>query len=175
MARRATPTIPDVVAALAPLVGWLDDSADAEPSRPQVAAAVRASARYLAAAYPGGTVELRVPPFVAVQLVAGADHRRGTPPNVVELDPRTWLRLVTGRLGWSEALAEGAVLASGARADISDLLPLDLPGARSRDESPNRIQGDRVLDPGARGLAREAEASQVEPQVPQRGADGRAR
>jgi hypothetical protein len=67
---------------------------------------------------------VRVPPFAAVQCVAGPRHTRGTPPNVVETDPRTWLELVTGRLAWSAALAEGRVDASGTRADLTDLLPL---------------------------------------------------
>ncbi|MET9343765.1 MULTISPECIES: sterol carrier family protein [unclassified Nonomuraea] len=73
---------------------------------------------------PGRTVEVRVPPYAAVQCVEGPRHTRGTPPNVVETDPRTWLELAIGRVTWSEAMARGAVLASGARADLSDHLPV---------------------------------------------------
>ncbi len=73
---------------------------------------------------PGNSVEVRVPPYGAVQAVGGITHRRGTPPAVVETDPATWLALVHGRLGWAEAVAGGAVVASGQRSDLSDLLPL---------------------------------------------------
>jgi uncharacterized protein (TIGR03083 family) len=88
--------------------------------RPALAAATRLLAEILAARAPGHSVELRVPPFVAVQVVAGPRHTRGTPPNVVETDPLTWLRLATGRLGWTDA----PVSASGQRADLSGYLPV---------------------------------------------------
>ncbi len=91
-------------------------------------AALRSAARYLlhvlAAVAPGRSVEMRVVPVAAVQCVAGPRHTRGTPPNVVETDPVTWFRLATGRLGWAEAVETGAVRASGARADLSEYLPL---------------------------------------------------
>lgn len=73
---------------------------------------------------PGNSVEVRVPPYGAVQAVGGITHRRGTPPAVVETDPQTWLELVHGRRDWAEAVAVGAVVASGERSDLSDLLPL---------------------------------------------------
>lgn len=63
-------------------------------------------------------------PVAAVQAVAGPRHTRGTPPNVVETDPETWVRLATGRLGWDEAVGSGSVRASGARSDLSAFLPL---------------------------------------------------
>jgi hypothetical protein len=85
---------------------------------------VKTTARWLAQQVPGKSVELRVPPHVAVQCVPGPPHKRGTPPNVVETDPLTWLRLATGRLAWAEAMAQGVVSASGNRADLSDHLPL---------------------------------------------------
>jgi hypothetical protein len=69
---------------------------------------------------------VRVPPFGAVQCVEGPRHTRGTPPNVVETDAATWLALVTGGLGWGEAVTSGRVRASGSRADLSALLPLAL-------------------------------------------------
>jgi uncharacterized protein (TIGR03083 family) len=102
----------------------LPDGAPAPISRPALALAVRATAEYLVAIAPGRTVEVRVPPFVAVQAVAGPRHTRGTPPNVVETDACTWLRLATGRLGWADATAGGAVRASGQRGDLSAWLPL---------------------------------------------------
>jgi hypothetical protein len=73
---------------------------------------------------PGRSVELRVPPHVAVQCVPGPRHTRGTPPNVVETDAATWLRLAAGHATWADAVAEGKVTASGNRADLSDHLPL---------------------------------------------------
>jgi uncharacterized protein (TIGR03083 family) len=93
-------------------------------ARPALASTVRTLAEMLAALSPGRSVELRIPPFVAVQAIAGPRHTRGTPPNVVETDPLTWLRLATGRLGFAEALAAGAVTASGTRADLTPHLPL---------------------------------------------------
>ena len=110
-------------AALAPAAAWLAGEAE-QPSRRELGAAVRTSARWLAQQVPGRSVELRVPPFVAVQCVPGPRHTRGTPPNVVETDPETWLRLATGELTWAEAVAGGRVSASGNRADLSALLPL---------------------------------------------------
>ena len=86
--------------------------------------AVRFTLEELAEVAPGHTVEVRVPPDGAVQVVEGPRHTRGTPPNVVETDPQTWLALATGDLTWDEALAEGRVHASGERADLTPWLPL---------------------------------------------------
>jgi hypothetical protein len=97
---------------------------DTPPPRPALAQAVRLSLRTLAQVAPGRSVEVRVPPFAAVQCVEGPRHTRGTPPNVVETDPRTWLELATGGLTWTDAVAAGRVTASGSRADLSALLPL---------------------------------------------------
>jgi hypothetical protein len=104
---------------------WLRDDARPAPSRADLAAAVRLTARTLAAAAPGASVEVRIPPFVAVQCISGPRHTRGTPPNVVETDPRTWLLLVTGLLQLTVASAAGAVQLSGSRAgEIQTWLPL---------------------------------------------------
>lgn len=73
---------------------------------------------------PGASVEVRVPPYAAVQAVAGVRHTRGTPPAVVELDADTWIALATGELSWADAERDGGVRASGERADLSPLLPL---------------------------------------------------
>jgi len=102
----------------------LPDRAPVAFDRSALAAGVRGLAGMLAAKYPGRSVEVRVPPAVAVQCIAGPRHTRGTPPNVVETDPVTFLRLATGRAEWSEALAAGQVRASGNRADLSEQLPL---------------------------------------------------
>ncbi|HET6286083.1 MAG TPA: sterol carrier family protein [Amycolatopsis sp.] len=110
-------------AAIAVISPWLSGSGP-EPARPELAAAVRLSLRTLAGDAPGKSVEVRVPPFAAVQCVEGLRHTRGTPPNVVETDPRTWLELATGLLGWADAVASGRVTASGSRADLARWLPL---------------------------------------------------
>ena len=105
------------------LAAWLDGGA--APGRAVLRAAVKESLAALAADAPGRSVEVRVPPFGAVQCIAGPRHTRGTPPNVVETDARTWLALALGRLDWATAVANGAVVASGARAaEIADHLPL---------------------------------------------------
>lgn len=112
-------------AAVDAVAEWLRDPDAAEPTRPQIAAAVRTTARTLAQMAPGGSVEVRVPPFVAVQCIEGLRHTRGTPPNVVETDARTWLLLVTGRLDLAGALDSGKASASGSRAgEIVHWLPL---------------------------------------------------
>ena len=89
-----------------------------------VAMAVRFALEELAERAPGRTLEVRVPPYGAVQCVEGPRHTRGTPPNVIEMDARTWLDLVTGQLGWAAALASGAVHASCQRATLAGLLPI---------------------------------------------------
>jgi Bacterial SCP ortholog len=104
---------------------WLRDETRPVPSRADLAAAVRLTARTLAALAPGASVEVRIPPFVAVQCISGPRHTRGTPPNVVETDARTWLLLATGRLRVAEAGATGALRLSGSRAaEIQSWLPL---------------------------------------------------
>lgn len=89
-----------------------------------VTTAVRFTLEEIADVAPGHTVEVRVPPWGAVQCVEGPRHTRGTPPNVVETDPTTWLELVTGAVAWADVVADGRVSASGERSDISNLLPL---------------------------------------------------
>jgi Bacterial SCP ortholog len=112
-------------AAVLAVEGWLRDETRPAPSRAELAAAVRLTARTLAALAPGASVEIRVPPFVAVQCISGPRHTRGTPPNVVETDPRTWLLLATGLLAVTDASAAGALHLSGSRAgEIQTWLPL---------------------------------------------------
>lgn len=78
----------------------------------------------LAARAPGRSVEVRVPPYGAVQAIAGGTHTRGTPRAVVETDPTTWLALAAGDLAWADALESGRVRASGERTDLASYLPL---------------------------------------------------
>ncbi|ADD45767.1 sterol carrier family protein [Stackebrandtia nassauensis] len=85
---------------------------------------VRALLRELTRKAPGKTVEVRVPPFGAVQCVDGLRHTRGTPPNVVECDAETFVALACGDLDFTAAVADGRVSASGTRADLTDFLPL---------------------------------------------------
>ncbi|WP_190015902.1 maleylpyruvate isomerase family mycothiol-dependent enzyme [Streptomyces lucensis] len=100
------------------------DGLDVPYDRQALAAATRLLADALAVKAPGGSTEVRVPPYAVVQCVEGPRHTRGTPPNVVETDPLTWIRLATGRLAWPDALEEAKVSASGERADLGNLLPL---------------------------------------------------
>ena len=94
------------------------------PDRAAVRDAVRATLSALAAKVPGRSVEVRVPPYGAIQCVDGPRHTRGTPPNTVEMDPITWLELALGRVSWENAIVAGRVRASGIRADLSNFLPL---------------------------------------------------
>ena len=93
---------------------WLDDLSRSLPERvaveldrPALRLVTQACADLLATRAPGRSLELRIPPYAAVQCVAGPRHTRGTPPNVVETDPLTWIRLAAGRLDWREAVAGG--------------------------------------------------------------------
>lgn len=104
----------------AALLAWRDG----DRTRATSATAVRWTLQRLAVLAPGGSVEVRVPPYGVAQCLAGPRHTRGTPPNVVETDAATWLALVTGTTSWAAARAAGAVSASGERADLSEVLPL---------------------------------------------------
>ena len=110
-------------AADGPATGRVADET-AAPDRRTLATAVRFTLEELAACAPGRAVEVRVPPYGVTQAVAGTVHRRGTPPSVVETDAGTWLALATGGLAWDQAVAEGALHASGERCDLSAYLPL---------------------------------------------------
>ena len=120
--RRTDPAVGRVA-----LKAWAEGAAD----RKQITTAVRFTLEELADVAPGHAVEVRVPPAGAVQCVEGLQHTRGTPPNVVEMDPEVWLELASGRLSWDEAVDEARVLASGERANLSRWLPLQ--AARIRD------------------------------------------
>lgn len=100
-----------------------------ELSKEAAAPVVRLLARRLAAQHPGHAVELRIPPFVAVQLVEGPRHTRGTPPNVVETDAATFVDVASGRLTWDQARVSGRLSASGSRSDIGELVTALLPAS----------------------------------------------
>jgi Bacterial SCP ortholog len=117
--RRPDPRGPESVAAV---LRALD--ADAAPGPDDQRIAARYLLYTLAARHPGRVLEVRVPPVAAVQCLPGPVHTRGTPPNVVETDPLTWIRLAAGRLDWADAVGSGAVHASGPRADLAPYLPL---------------------------------------------------
>jgi hypothetical protein len=96
---------------------------------PKILNEVKSTLALLADRYPGKAIEVRIPPYAAVQCGDGPKHTRGTPPNVIEMDAQVWLQLVSGERTWSDAYSEGLIIASGVRADLSHLLPLT--GARN--------------------------------------------
>ena len=91
---------------------------------PKVLSEVKETLALLTQKYPGKAIEVRIPPYAAVQCGEGPKHTRGTPPNVIEMDAQTWLQLVDGVRTWSDAYNDGLITASGVRADLSHLLPL---------------------------------------------------
>ncbi|MFY0409605.1 sterol carrier family protein [Solicola sp. PLA-1-18] len=118
MAPRLRPLPADEFAAVAARL----DAGD--PDRADLRAATKHLLALLVERAPGNAVEVRVPPYSAVQAVAGTRHTRGTPPAVVEMDAPTWIALARGRLTWADARAAGRVRASGERSDLSPHLPL---------------------------------------------------
>ena len=95
---------------------------DASKDHEALAQAVRKSLEFFAQGNPGRAVEVRVPPYLAIQILGGTTHRRGTPPAVVEMSPQTWLELFTQKLTWADAVSSGKIIASGERSDLSELL-----------------------------------------------------
>ena len=93
---------------------------------PEVMQQVKATLAELVKRAPGRAIEVRIPPYAAVQCGDGPTHTRGTPPNVIEMDADTWLALANGELNWNDAMDRGAISASGARADLSEYLPIGL-------------------------------------------------
>jgi hypothetical protein len=93
-------------------------------SEQQLATAVRYLLEELATTHPGNAVEVRIPPYGAVQCVAGPAHKIGTPGNVVEMDPASWLELALGKKSFDQLLAAGKLQASGNRSDLTGLFPI---------------------------------------------------
>jgi Bacterial SCP ortholog len=114
------------------VVSDADQSVAAALSRYRAGEAERADLRLLTKHYlarlvakaPGHAVEVRVPPYGAVQCIQGPRHTRGTPGAVIEMPADAWIDLATGTTSWAEARAAGRVRASGERTDLSELLPL---------------------------------------------------
>ena len=90
----------------------------------QILEQVKSTLALLTAKAPGRSIEVRVPPYAAVQCGDGPTHTRGTPPNTIEMNADTWLALASGELNWSDAMNSGAIAASGVRADLTEYLPL---------------------------------------------------
>ena len=91
---------------------------------PKILTEVKETLAALVEKSPGRAIEVRVPPYAAIQCGDGPTHTRGTPANVIEMDAITWLSLARGETTWEEAMSTGAILASGARADLREFLPL---------------------------------------------------
>jgi hypothetical protein len=91
---------------------------------PEILEEVKLTLAALVARSPGRAIEVRVPPYAAVQCGEGPTHTRGTPANVIEMNAETWLALAKGERTWADAMAEGLINASGARADLTELLPI---------------------------------------------------
>ncbi len=92
---------------------------------PEILRQVKDSLAKLVARAPGRAIEVRIPPYAAVQCGEGPIHTRGTPANVIEMDAETWLGLASGAESWDSAMARGAINASGVRADLSSYLPIN--------------------------------------------------
>ena len=91
---------------------------------PLILKQVKETLALLTAIAPGGAIEVRIPPYAAVQCGAGPTHTRGTPPNVIEMNADTWLALASGQINWNDAMDQGKISASGVRANLTDYLPL---------------------------------------------------
>jgi hypothetical protein len=138
MARARIDTAEGMAAVRAVVQGGLAPDGPASPDRATRRLAVRFTLQLLADRAPGHSVEVRIPPFAAIQAIPGPVHRRGTPSAVVEMDPETWVALATGAATWEGARAGGGIRASGERADLSPWLPLlrlTRPGAGSGSEA----------------------------------------
>ncbi len=119
-------TLVDVLATrcVEAVVHGLDLAVPVQPRAGALRVTVRLLARTLAGTWPGKSVELRIPPHVAVQCLAGPRHTRGTPPNIVEADPVAFVEVAAGRRAWAGAIADGSIRASGERSDLRNLLPV---------------------------------------------------
>lgn len=124
MSSKRKPSAEQVRSALVPVALWYEDDRVDEPEQSVLAHAVRVSAEYFASQVPGKSVELRIVPFIAVQVVAGSNHRRGTPPNVIEMGARAWLLLFTGKKTFEDLIQDRQIEASGAHCrDIVGYFP----------------------------------------------------
>ena len=106
----------------AEVIGAITASAANPNNQDLLALAVRSSLDFLAQEFPGNSVELRVPPFRVVQLLEGINHRRGTPPAVVEIVPQVWLDLISKKITWGQAINTGFIHASGEQSDLAEII-----------------------------------------------------
>ena len=86
--------------------------------------AVKYSLQLLHQQIPGKSVELRIPPFAAISIIEGKNHKRGTPPAIIEISAPIWLELVKGLKSWIQAIEEGLISVSGPNTDLSPYLPI---------------------------------------------------
>jgi hypothetical protein len=91
---------------------------------PKILEEVKSTLALLSAKAPGRAIEVRIPPYAAIQCGEGPIHTRGTPANVIEMGATTWLALASGEITWVDALNSGAITASGVRADLTPYLPI---------------------------------------------------
>lgn len=121
-------SLSQVNAALLPLQDWLSHPELQEPAdKNAFVHATRITVQYFSQVAPGRAVELRIPPWIAVQIIAGSSHARGIPPNVIEMPAAVWLRVFVGKIAYSAALHQGLIEASGVKcAEIENFLPVPL-------------------------------------------------
>ncbi len=88
---------------------------------PEIMSQVKTILAKISKIAPGHAVELRIPPYSAIQCVEGPKHTRGTPPNVVEMSAEVLFDIVGGKINWPDAISDGRISASGERSDLSTL------------------------------------------------------
>ena len=88
---------------------------------PQIAVQVKEILNIIKELSPGGLVELRIPPYAAIQCVAGGNHKRGTPPNTVEMSGQVLIKLINDPSSWHKLCDQGDIAASGINSDLSEL------------------------------------------------------
>ena len=88
---------------------------------PEIMSQVKTILAKISKIAPGHAVELRIPPYSAIQCVEGPKHTRGTPPNVVEMSADVLFDIVGGKINWPDAISDGLISASGERSDLSAL------------------------------------------------------
>jgi hypothetical protein len=119
---RNPPSNQEGLQALKELLNSYENSQEANKLIEQIA--VKFCLQLLHEKAPGNSVEVRIPPYAAVQVIPGTSHKRGTPPAVIEMSARIWIDLAIGNIDWTTTKNSGAISASGQRADLSTLLPL---------------------------------------------------
>jgi hypothetical protein len=119
---RNPPSNQDGLKALKDLLNCYENNQEVKKSIEQTA--VKYCLQLLHEKAPGNSVEVRIPPYAAVQVIPGISHKRGTPPAVIEMTARIWIDLAIGNIDWITTKNSGAISASGERADLSTLLPL---------------------------------------------------